>query len=504
MSEQQKRERDSDKDDYVSIPHNRDAERAALGAMIFSEVALNDVLGGKQALRSEHLYKEKNRIILDAIRGLHDRGDKVDRVTVLGELERVGQLDRAGGRAYLTELADAFPSAANVKSYAAQVRDRSGSREVMHTANLIRDDVLGGASAGEVLSRAYSRLDSLDFDADVGGPRAASELAPGVFDQIKAAHEGSAPSGLATGLRDLDEILKGLKRGSLVIVAARPQVGKSALSLNVAQNAASDDMRPENASLIFSLEMDSQELVKRMLSRSTTIPTDRLDEGEVYEAEWDDLLCAIDGMAHSPVYIDDTAALSTADIRARARRLSQSLERKGEHLALVVVDYIQIVRPDPSADNRNQQVAAISRDLKLIARDLDVPVLALSQLSRNIEYRADKRPVLADLRDSGGLEADADVVLGLYRDEVYDPDTDDKGVAELLVRKHRNGKTGTAKAAWMQVRQLFGDLASTNQVPPSASTSGNRDEVQKNRSTLHRKTAERRRQQDQVEPEGTA
>jgi len=436
------------------VPHNVEAEEAVLGSLLIDPEALFRV---SPFMKGEDFYIQKNTWIYDAILALHERREPTDFVTLCDELERQGQLEEIGGAAYVTRLINAVPSAIHVESYGHIVEQSAVRRRLI-------------SAASQIAQLAYQEAEDIDQTVDqaeqalfgVSERRITRDLAPiqkiirQYYDRIEYlfAHQGE-PLGVPTGFADLDRLLGGLQRSDFVIIAARPSVGKTSLCLSVARNAA----RHGQHVAIFSLEMSSEQVVQRLVSAETGIDTQRLRLGDLREDEWPLFVQATGKLADLPVFIDDTPSISALQLRTKARRLH------AEHgLDLVLVDYLQLMTGNVRSENRVQEVSYISRSLKGLARELDVPVVAASQLSRAVEQRNDKRPVLADLRDSGSLEQDADVVMFIYRDELYHPDTERQHVADILVSKHRNGPTGTVQLFFLNRLAQFLD-AETRQQP---------------------------------------
>ncbi|MCX7680452.1 MAG: replicative DNA helicase, partial [Anaerolineae bacterium] len=415
------------------IPQNVEAEEAVLGSLLIDPEALFRVA---PFLRPEDFYVQKNGWIYEAILALHERREPIDFVTLCDELERREQLEEVGGAAYITSLINAVPSAIHAEAYGRIVEQAA-----------IRRRLIGAAT--QIAQLAYQESEDIDQTIDqaeqalfsVSQRRITRDLAPiqevirRYYDRIEYlyAHQGE-PLGVPTGFIDLDRLLGGMQRSDFIIVAARPSVGKTSLCLSFARNAA----RHGQHVAIFSLEMSAEQIVQRLVSAETGIDAQRLRLGNLKEEEWPLFVQAIGRLADLPIFIDDTPSISALQLRTKARRLH------AEHgLDLIIVDYLQLMSGDIRAENRVQEVSYISRSLKAIARELDVPVVAASQLSRAVEQRTDKKPVLADLRESGSLEQDADVVMFIYRDELYHPETERQHIADIIVAKHRNGPTGT-------------------------------------------------------------
>src|ERR687893_588949 len=438
-------------------PHDVDAERAVIGAMLVSETAVAAVA---ERLSPEDFYSEVHRIIYGAMTRLYARGEPIDQLTLTNELRSVGEFEKVGGRAYVFQIVESVPTAANAGRYAEMVRSKALLRDIIDVGSRITEDAF---REPEDVDEALDAAEQLIYDVSNRTLREhlapVSELAPGALEMIQRLYEQEGEvTGVETGFDDLDRLTTGFHKSDLVVLAARPAMGKTALALNAIWHAAGQKGLPV---AIFSLEMSKEQLVQRLISQNTRIPTQALRSGNVRAEDWPKLVRGVAQVSRAPIWIDDTAGITLMEMRAKVRRLSSQLSARGEGpLALVVVDYLQLmVGQNNRFENRQQEIAEISRGLKVLARDLDVPVLAIAQLSRAVEQRHDKRPLLSDLRDSGAIEQDADMVMFLYRDEYYNPDSDDKGIAEVIVGKHRNGPTGKVQLAWMEKYTKFASLA---------------------------------------------
>jgi replicative DNA helicase len=438
-------------------PHDLDAERAVIGAMLVSETAVAAVA---ERLQAEDLYSEVHRVIYGAMMRLYTRGDPIDQLTLTNELRSVGEFEKIGGRAYVFQIVESVPTAANAARYAEIVRGKALLRDIIDVGSRITEDAF---REPEDVSEALDAAEQLVYGVSNRTLREhlapVSELAPGALEMIQRLYEAEGEvTGVETGFDDLDRLTTGFHKSDLVILAARPAMGKTALALNSIWHAAGQKGMPV---AIFSLEMSKEQLVQRLISQVTRIPAQALRSGNVRAEDWPKLVRGVAEVSRAPIWIDDTAGVTLMEMRAKVRRLSSRLNAEGgPPLSLVVVDYLQLmVGQGNRAENRQQEIAEISRGLKVLARDLDVPVLAIAQLSRAVEQRHDKRPLLSDLRDSGALEQDADMVMFLYRDEYYNSDSDDKGIAEVIVGKHRNGPTGKVQLAWMEQYTKFASLA---------------------------------------------
>ncbi len=415
-------------------PQNIEAEEAVLGALLIDPDAIFRVT---TFLRPGDFYREKNGWIYEAALSLHERREPLDFLTICDELERRGQLEEVGGPAFITSLINAVPTSVHVEHYA-RIVERTATRRRLIEA------------AGQIAALAYQEAEDVDEVVDraeevlfgVSQRRIARDLVPirqilsDYYDRIEylTQHRGEM-IGIPTGFADIDKLLGGFQRSDMIILAARPSVGKTSLALSIAHNAAKK-FRQRVA--LFSLEMSAEQVVQRLISAETGIDSQRLRRGEIADEEWGRFMKASSDLAETLFFVDDTPNISALELRTKARRLHAEIG-----IDLLIVDYLQLMRGDVRVENRVQEISAISRSLKALARELNVPLLALSQLSRSVESRTDKRPILSDLRESGALEQDADVVIFIYRDELYNENTERKNIADIIVAKHRNGPTGT-------------------------------------------------------------
>jgi replicative DNA helicase len=438
-------------------PHDLDAERAVIGALLISETAVAAVA---EQLTPEEFYSETHRIIYAAMMRLYSRGDRIDQITLTNELNSINEFDRVGGRAYVFQLVESVPTASNAARYAEIVRGKALLRSVIDVGSRITEDAFREPEdVTEALDSAEQLIYNVSNNTLKQHLAPVSQLAPGALEMIQRLYEQEGEvTGVETGFEDLDRLTTGFHKSDLVVLAARPAMGKTAMALNAIWHASGEKKMPV---AIFSLEMSKEQLVQRLISQTTRIPAQALRSGNVKAEDWPKLLRGVAQVSEAPIWIDDTAGVTLMEMRAKVRRLaSQLVAQGGPPLSLVVVDYLQLMIGQGSRnDNRQQEIAEISRGLKVLARDLDVPVLAIAQLSRAVEQRHDKRPLLSDLRDSGSIEQDADMVMFLYRDEYYNPDSDDKGIAEIIIGKHRNGPTGKVQLAWLEQYTKFASLA---------------------------------------------
>jgi replicative DNA helicase len=433
-------------------PQDLDAEEAVLGAMMINDQA---VLTASEIISDPgEFYREAHGTVYRAILALLARSEPIDAVTVSDELERMGALDQVGGRGFIFGLSSSVTVAANVKSHAQIVRDLSLLRRVAAAGLEIAE--LGYGRQGDVRD-ILDRAESAIFD--VAQSRTTSDIVPigGLLgdevERISAATEQRGLTGASSGLRDLDKITSGFQNSNLIILAARPAMGKTSLALGIARHLGVSARVPV---VVFSLEMSRGEIAQRFIATEARVDSTRMRSGDVRDEDWMRIQDACNRLSDAPIYVDDTAGINLMEIRSKARRLKM----KEPDLGLVMIDYLQLMSSGSNEENRVQEISQISRQLKVLARDLDVPVIALSQLSRGVESRTDKRPLLSDLRESGSIEQDADVVMFIYRDDYYNKETSEKpGTAELIVAKHRNGAVGTVDLAFMPHYTTFADLA---------------------------------------------
>jgi len=425
--------------DAPTPPHSVEAEQALLGGLMLDPVAWDQVA---DAVTEDDFYRADHRLIFAAIAVLSGEGKPCDVVTVSQELERTGKLESAGGLAYLSAVARDTPTAANVRAYADIVRERSLLRQLIRAGSEIAAAAFNkeGESAREQVDRAEQRV----FEIAEGsfrqreGALPVRQLLPAVIDQIDEWHNNPDKlRGLPTGFTDFDKLTGGLRPGDLVIVAGRPSMGKTTLAVNMAEYAAVHPGTRASVA-IFSMEMPSEQVITRMLASIGGVPLNNLRSGKISDDDWVRITSATSQLSEAKIFVDETPALNPTELRARARRV------KREHgLNLIVVDYLQLMQVPGTEENRATEIAEISRGLKTLAKELSVPVIALSQLNRAVEQREHKKPVMSDLRESGALEQDADLILLIYREEVYDRNTTKKGIAEIDLVKHRNGEIGT-------------------------------------------------------------
>jgi replicative DNA helicase len=432
-------------------PQNLEAEESVLGAMMLSPGAIGAV---SEALDASDFYRESHAVIYRAALALYAKGEPVDAITLVDELEERSELEGAGGRVRIHELAALVPASANAGHYARIVREMATLRGLIRAGGEIAQ--LGWERPGETID-LVDRAEQVVFD--LSQSRVSSEfshieeLLKDSFERITALYEAGADvTGTPSGFRDLDRLTSGFQPGNLIIVAARPSMGKSGLGLCMAANLA---VRAEVPTALFTLEMSKAEVTQRLMCSEAKVESQRLRTGKLGADDWPRLTAACDRLAKAPIYVDDQGSITMMEIRSKARRLKS----REPSLGLIIVDYLQLMTSGSNVESRVQEVSQISRSLKILARDLDVPILAMSQLSRAVEQRHDKRPILSDLRESGSIEQDADLVMFIYRDEYYNDESDQQGIAEVHLAKHRNGPTDTVKLSFLKRYAKFADLA---------------------------------------------
>ena len=432
-----------------TLPHNLEAERSVLGAVLIRNDAINHAT---EIIDADDFFREAHRAIFNSMIALSERNQAIDLVTLKDELARTGQLDGVGGPAYVASLVDGVPRALNVEHYARIIKEKSTLRSLIYSANRILTTAYDGEQEADLqLDEAERAIFEIADDRLRTGFVPLRDLVHGSFEKLEQlGKRGALVTGVPTGFEQLDEMTSGLQPSDLVIVAARPSMGKTSFILNVAQHVGT---KTEMTVGVFSLEMSKEQLFVRLLTAEGRIDAHRFRSGFLAEKDYDRLSHALGTLVEARVFIDDTPALGVLEMRAKARRL------KAEHgLHLLVVDYIQLMQARGRHDNRQQELASISRALKGLAKELHVPIVALSQLSRAPEARADHRPQLSDLRESGALEQDADLVLFIYREEVYEQKEENEGVAEIIIGKQRNGPIGTVRLAFVKEYTRFENL----------------------------------------------
>ena len=428
-------------------PHNHEAEQSVIGAIFLDQTAL---ITASEILIAEDFYRISHQKIFQTMLYLSDHGKPIDLVTVTEELSSKKELEDVGGLSYLTELANAVPTAANVGHYAKIVEEKSILRRLIRVATGILED--GYSREDEVealLSEAEKKVMEVSNRKNAGDFKHIKDVLVNTYDNIEQLQNRKGDvTGIPTGFKDLDRMTAGFQRNDLIIVAARPSVGKTAFALNIAQNVA---IRAGENVAIFSLEMGAEQLVMRLLCAEGNIDAQALRTGALSTEDWGKLTMAMGSLSNSGIFIDDTPGVRVSELRAKCRRLAQ------EHgLGMILIDYLQLIQGSGKpGENRQQEVSEISRSLKALARELKVPVIALSQLSRGVEQRQDKRPMMSDIRESGSIEQDADIVAFLYRDDYYDKESENKNMIEIIIAKQRNGPTGTVTLAFKKEFNKF-------------------------------------------------
>ena len=437
-------------------PHSVEAEQAVLGGVLIDNDAWDRIAG---ILTAAHFYRNDHRAVFDAVSGLCDEGRPCDAVTVAERLDRDGQLESSGGLAYLAELAENTPSAANIVAYAEIVRERAVLRELIRTSTEIADSAFRpqGRGALELLDDAERRIFEIAERGSAGRREsvAIKDVLSEVMERIDELSRQENPiTGVPTGFSDLDQLTAGLQRGDLVIVAGRPSMGKTAFAMNIVEEAA---IRDKLSVVVFSMEMPAEQLTMRMLSSLGRIDQQKVRTGRLGHDDWPRLTSQVALLNDTNIFIVDESALTPSELHARCRRL------KREHgVGLVVIDYLQLMYVPGTRENRATEISEISRSLKALAKELMVPVIACSQLNRRLEERQNKRPVMSDLRESGAIEQDADLILFIYRDEVYNEESKDKGKAEIIIGKQRNGPIGKVNLAFLGRYARFEDYTSVD------------------------------------------
>lgn len=429
-------------------PHSVEAEQSVLGSILLDKEAMISV---SETLVPEDFYKEAHKVIYESMLKLYNSQSEIDLITLTDELRDQGYLDDIGGIAYITSLSTVVPTTSNIKYYVNIVKEKSISRQLISAANdIINLGYDGSAKVEYVLENAEKKI------FDISQERATNDFQP--INQVisealsmleKLYKEKNDVTGLTTGFRDLNKKINGLQRSDLLLIAARPAMGKTAFALNLVQNAA---LKGDASVAVFSLEMSKEQLVQRMIASQSTVELKKIKTGTLADNDWPRITDGMAILSGAKIHIDDTPGIKISELRSKCRKLKIE---KG--LDLVLIDYLQLMEGEGQNESRQQEIAKISRSLKILAKELDCPVVALSQLSRAPEQRADHRPMLSDLRESGSIEQDADIVMFLYRDEYYNPDTEKKNIGEVIVAKNRHGETGTVELVWFGGIQKFAD-----------------------------------------------
>ena len=434
-------------------PNSLEAEQAILGGLLLNNSAWDDVA---ERVGARDFYRKAHRQIFEVIAQLVEEENPCDLVTVSQALTQLGQLEGIGGMTYLSELARNTPSAANITAYAEIVRERSILRQLINVSHDVADSAFKpeGRKSLEILDKAESAIFEIAEQQKKGsGPQDIKSVLKKTVDRIDELYKNkSAITGVTTGFDELDKMTGGLQPSDMIVIAGRPSMGKTTFAMNLCENVAIKAGKPV---LVFSMEMPADSIVMRMLASLGRINQTSIRSGQLEKDDWPRITSAIHMLSEQKFFIDDTPALSPLEMRARARRVAREC---GGELGAIMVDYLQLMQV-PGVDNRVNEISEISRSLKGLAKELNCPVLALSQLNRSLEQRPNKRPINSDLRESGAIEQDADVIMFVYRDEVYHPDTQDKGIAELIIGKQRNGPIGTARMAFLGKYTRFENLA---------------------------------------------
>ena len=435
------------------LPSSVEAEQAVLGGLMLDNSRLDAV---HEVVSEQDFYRDDHKLIFRVMVALQERAQPLDAITLSEALESHGELERAGGLGYLVEIAANTPSAANITAYARIVRERSTLRQLIAAASEISQSSLNpaGLDSDDLLQLAEKRVAQIAEDRPKeGGLQPVEVLLKATVQRIDELFQsGDDVTGVASGLTDLDHKTSGWQPGEMIILAARPSMGKTALALNFVETALFTQTKPV---LVFSMEMPSTALVMRMMSSVGRIDQGRMRNGQLTEEDWPKLSAAVAKIKDKPLFIDDTPALTPQELRARTRRVAREHGDPG----MIMIDYLQLMQTAGSSDGRTQEISEISRALKALAKEFNCPVIALSQLNRGVEQRPNKRPMNSDLRESGAIEQDADVILFIYRDEYYNEDSKDKGVSELIIGKQRNGEVGTVRAAFIGKYTRFDNLA---------------------------------------------
>lgn len=431
-------------------PQNIEAEQAVLGAMLIKKEAIAEV---QEILQPDDFYREAHRIVYEAMVQLQNNDEAVDLVTLTEQLRKSEQLDKIGGLAFITQLANAVPTAANVVYHAKIVKEKAELRSLINAATAIASAAYeDNTDVENIMDDAEKKILAVANRQNGGAFESMKSIVMRTFERINVLYESKGGlTGISSGFKDLDKLTAGLQKSDLILVAARPSMGKTAFTLNIASYVGTHGGNVA----FFSLEMSKEQLMQRMLCAEGGIDATKLRTGQLDTQEWNKLVHVADTLSRAPIYIDDTAGITVMELRSKARRL------KAEHgLDLIIIDYLQLMqgRPSKNGDNRQQEISEISRSLKALARELDVPVIALSQLSRSVESRQIKKPMLSDLRESGSLEQDADIVMFLYREDYYDKDTENKNITDIIVAKHRNGPVDTISLFFQKEYTKFRDL----------------------------------------------
>ena len=429
-------------------PHSVEAEQSVLGSILLDKDAMISV---SETLIPEDFYKEAHKVIYECMLKLYNSQSEIDLITLAEELRDQGYLDDIGGIPYITSLSTIVPTTSNIKYYVNIVKEKSIVRQLISAANdIINLSYDSSAKVEDVLENAEKKIFDISQERTTNDFKQINQVLRDTYDMIEKLYtEKNEVTGLTTGFRDLNKKINGFQKSDLLLVAARPAMGKTAFALNLVQNAA---LKGDASVAVFSLEMSKEQLVQRMLSSQSNVELKKIKTGKLNADDWPRIIEAMAVLSEAKIHIDDTPGIKISELRSKCRKLKIE---KG--LDLVLIDYLQLMEGEGNNESRQQEIAKISRSLKILAKELNCPVVALSQLSRAPEQRADHRPMLSDLRESGSIEQDADIVMFLYRDEYYNPDTESKNIGEVIVSKNRHGETGTIELVWFGEVQKFAD-----------------------------------------------
>ncbi|HBI93022.1 MAG TPA: replicative DNA helicase [Terrisporobacter glycolicus] len=429
-------------------PHSVESEQSILGSIILDKDAIITVA---ETINPSDFYKEAHKIIYESMLKLNSNNEPIDLITLIEELRKEGHLDNVGGISYLTSLSTIVPTTSNVKYYANIVKEKSVMRQLIKASNeIINLGYDASTDVQEILDQAEKNIFDISQEKSGDDIQPINLVLQDTFDMIeRLCTQKSDVTGITTGFTDLNKKINGLQRTDLILLAARPAMGKTAFSLNLVQNAA---LKGDASVAVFSLEMSKEQLVQRMLSAQSNVELSKIKTGSLGESDWPRIIDAMAVLSEANIFIDDTPGIKISEIRSKCRRLKIE---KG--LDLILIDYLQLMEGEGKNENRQQEIAKISRSLKILAKELDCPVVALSQLSRSPELRKDHRPILSDLRESGSIEQDADIVMFLYRDEYYHDDSEKKNIGEVIIAKNRHGETGNVELVWFGQVQKFAD-----------------------------------------------
>lgn len=431
-------------------PHSVESEQSILGSILLDKEAIITVT---ETIKPEDFYKEAHKIIYECMMKLNNKNEPIDLITLTEELKKQGHLEDVGGISYITSLSTIVPTTSNVKYYADIVKEKSVLRKLIKVSNDILN--LGYDSSikvEDILEKAEKQIFDISQEKSSEDFQAINSVLMDTYDMIEKLYTNKEDiTGITTGFEDLNKKTNGLQRTDLILIAARPAMGKTAFSLNLVQNAA---LKGDASVAVFSLEMSKEQLVQRMLSAQSHVELKKIKTGSLDENDWPRIIDAMSVLSNANIYIDDTPGIKIGELRSKCRKLKIE---KG--LDLILIDYLQLMEGDGGNESRQQEISKISRSLKIIAKELNCPVVALSQLSRAPEQRSDHRPMLSDLRESGAIEQDADIVMFLYRDEYYHPDSERKNIGEVIIAKNRHGETGSAELVWLGEIQKFANKA---------------------------------------------